>query len=103
MIDIFPALYYTRLVIKTGIVIMANYEKAQEAVIRALENMVGPEAELNDNVYLADLGIDSFDAIEMAMEIEEDLNLYIDDGDMCKCETIGDLITFIDKQLTVQQ
>ena len=81
---------------------MSNRDKAEEAVTRVLENMVPPEADLSEDVYLRDLGFDSFSVIELAMDLEDELDLFIEDSLACKCETVGDLINFITIELEKQ-
>jgi acyl carrier protein len=82
---------------------MSSYNDAEDAVIRALENMVAQGTELDRNALLYDLGLDSLDVIEMIMDIEDDLGIYIKDEDACKCETVGQLIDFIHRIIETQK
>ena len=42
-----------------------------------------------------DLGIDSLDTVDLLMELEDKLNISIELNE--KVETVGDLVTFIEK------
>lgn len=82
---------------------MSYHTKAEEAVTRALEDIVPVGTDISGECYLSDLGIDSFTVIELAMELEDQLNLYIDDSSACKCDSVKDLINFIAAELERQQ
>ena len=58
------------------------------------EGKIKPEASLAD-----DLGLDSLDAVELAMAIEEEFDLQIDDGQMKQLSTVGDALTFVEQRL----
>ena len=53
---------------------------------------VKPEAKL-----MADIGLDSLDLIELAMALEEELNIYIDDSRLPESDyTVQELLNVID-------
>ncbi|WP_026689934.1 acyl carrier protein [Alteribacter aurantiacus] len=57
------------------------------------ESEVKPEA-----TFKEDLGADSLDVVELVMELEDEFDLEISDEDAEKITTVGDVITYIDKQ-----
>jgi len=44
-----------------------------------------------------DLGIDSLDRFELLYALEEELDIYINEADIEKCETIEDVVNLISK------
>ena len=42
------------------------------------------------------LELDSLDCVEIVMEIEDDLNIKLEIGQILQCDTIGDLVCLID-------
>ena len=47
--------------------------------------------------FIADLGADSLDQVELIMELEDQFDLNIPDEDAEKIETIGDAIKYIEE------
>ena len=43
-----------------------------------------------------DLCVDSLDAVELCMELEEEFEISIDEEDIQKCKTVGDLVKLVD-------
>ncbi len=43
-----------------------------------------------------DLGLDSLDAVELSMSIEEDYGIEISDEDFSKFVTVGDIINYVE-------
>ncbi len=56
------------------------------------EEAIRPEAMLN-----ADLGLDSLDAVELAIAIEDEFDVKIADEDMKKLATVGDAAATIQR------
>lgn len=56
------------------------------------EEMVTPDTSL-----VEDLGMDSFDSVELPLQIEDELGVEIPEGDFEKCRTVGGLILLVDK------
>jgi acyl carrier protein len=78
-------------------------EVAVRAVVeRCIENIVHRSHEVTDDSYIKDLGLDSLDRIEMSMDIEDELNIFIIDDTLEDIETVGDLIDAIN-QLVIEQ
>jgi len=51
----------------------------------------------NDASFTNDLGADSLDTVELIMEFEKEFNLSIPDEEAEKIETVGDAVTYIEK------
>lgn len=69
----------------------------QEKVIEAVAELTGKEtSEINEETKFADLGIDSLDITELAMNLEEefDVELKVD----ASIATIGDLVKKIESE-----
>ena len=69
--------------------------KVKEIIINELgvdPEMVTPEASFVD-----DLGADSLDTVELVMAFEEEFTLDIPDEDAERMRTVGDAITYIEK------
>lgn len=56
------------------------------------QEKITPESRLNE-----DLAVDSLDAIELIMTLEEEFDVSIPDEEAQKFKTVGDIITFIGK------
>lgn len=69
-------------------------EKVREVLVEALnidaEDIV-PSAKLND-----DLGIDSLAAVELALELESEFDIKIEDEELAKLETVQDIVEIIE-------
>ena len=44
-----------------------------------------------------DLNIDSLDAVEIAMLLEDKLDIILDEGDLDEVSTVGDLVSVVEK------
>ena len=71
-------------------------EKVREILVESLNiegSEVVPTARLNE-----DLGIDSLLSIELALEIESELNIKIEDEELMKLQTVQDVIDIINSK-----
>lgn len=59
------------------------------------ESQVTPEAN-----FTSDLGADSLDTVELIMELEKEFNLSIPDDEAQKIATVGDAISYIERNGT---
>lgn len=58
------------------------------------------ETELNEDTRLDDdLGADSLDVVDLMMSLEDTFDVEIQDEDIEKIRTIGDLVTYIEDNL----
>lgn len=74
-----------------------TFEKIKEIIVENIgcdESEVTMEANLSD-----DLGMDSLDAVELNMGIEEELGVKIEDEDIAKLATVGDIVKYIEDKL----
>ena len=62
-------------------------------------NELGVEAEkvTPDASFVEDLGADSLDTVELVMAFEEEFGIEIPDEDAEKLQTVGDAISYIEK------
>lgn len=75
---------------------MAVLERIAKIVSERLgvdESEVKPEA-----TFKEDLGADSLDVVELVMELEDEFDLEISDEDAEKIATVGDVVTYIERQ-----
>ncbi|CDZ75486.1 hypothetical protein ING2D1G_1348 [Peptoniphilus sp. ING2-D1G] len=54
------------------------------------------ETIMMDSKLQEDLGLDSLDAVELSMSIEEDYGIEISDEDFSKFVTVGDIIDYVE-------
>ena len=67
---------------------------AQEAII--------DRARLTRAATLADLGISSLDLITMLFELEERYGVVVEEGDMPKMTTLGEMVDFLLSRLNAE-
>ena len=71
-------------------------EQIKKVLVDALnidEETITPEANLKD-----DLGIDSLAAAELALELEKEFDIRIEDDELAKLETVQDIINIIEEK-----
>jgi len=75
---------------------------AADRVTALCEQLSGREAN-GDSRLDGDLGLDSLDRIQLAMDIEDALGLHIPDEDVDREElgTVGGLIEYVERRLKV--
>lgn len=67
------------------------------AIIR--EYMDNTNLEVTEStILIADLGLSSFDLVQLASIVEDDLDVEIPDRMIKNFKTVGDVISFLDKQ-----
>ena len=73
---------------------MSDIEARVKKIIA--EQLGVPEADVaNEKAFVADLGADSLDTVELVMAFEEEFDLEIPDEDAEKITTVGDAISYI--------
>ncbi len=72
-----------------------TFEKVKEIMIDTL-NLDG--ADIKPEATLKDLGVDSIDAVELVMALEEAYDLKIADEEVAVLEKVSDIVEFIDKK-----
>lgn len=78
---------------------MANTKSTEEKLKDIIVDLTGcdetsltPEAK-----FVEDVGVDSLDAVEIMMGVEEEFHLNIPDEDMEKLNTLGALTRYVDE------
>lgn len=73
---------------------MEIYEKVKMVIV---ENLGVDEDELTEDTNLIeDLKIDSLDMVELAMELEDEFDMSIEDEEMEKLKTVKDIVEYIE-------
>jgi len=62
---------------------------------------INPADYSNDSRFIEDLACDSLDVIDLVMEIEREFNIAIPDDDVNKFDTVGNLIEYVKKRISV--
>jgi acyl carrier protein len=61
---------------------------------------VSSEQVKDESRFVEDLGADSLDIVELVMGLEEEFNISIPDEDSNKIVAVGDVVNYIEKQLS---
>ena len=62
------------------------------------EQLGVPEADVsNEKAFVADLGADSLDTVELVMALEDEFGIEIPDEEAEKIKTVGDAVRFIEE------
>ncbi len=77
--------------------------KKLEAIIAIISDFVDVDpAEVTvDSKLRSDLGLNSFDFVNIAVEVEREYNIKIPDTDISQLKTVGDLLALVDNMQTV--
>ena len=71
-----------------------------EKVKAILEEQFGDVGELTEDIRIHDdLGADSMDVVDLIMSIEEEFHMEVQDEDIEKITTVGDLVSFIEERM----
>ena len=76
---------------------MSVFEEVKEVLVEQLgvkPDEVKPEASL-----VNDLGVDSLDAVELTLALEEEFGIEIPDADAETMATINDVVKYIEKKI----
>ena len=73
-----------------------TFEKVKEIMIDTL-NL--DEADITLDATLKDLGVDSIDAMELVMALEEAYDVKIADEETAALEKVSDIVEFIDRKV----
>ena len=71
-----------------------NFEKVKEVIVNAV-NIDEDKITLNASLE-NDLGLDSLDAVELGMALEEEFDITIDEDKLASFKTVEDIVNFID-------
>jgi acyl carrier protein len=75
---------------------MAVEEKVKEIIVKLLG--VNPEEITPEAKFQEDLGADSLDAAQLAMEFEQEFNIDIPEEDANQLATVGQAIEYLTKR-----
>ena len=72
-------------------------DKKLEAIIAIISDFVDVDpAEVTvDSKLRSDLGLNSFDFVNIAVEVEREYNIKIPDTDISQLKTVGDLLALV--------
>lgn len=78
-------------------------DKKLEAIIAIISDFVDvdPTQVTKDSKLRADLGLNSFDFVNIAVEVEREYNIKIPDTDIAQLKTVGDLLDLVEITQTV--
>ena len=71
----------------------ADVQRRVSAIVE--EHLGASPGKVNHATSLVELGADSLDAVELVMELEEELDVNISEEVASECETIGDIVRAI--------
>ena len=73
-------------------------DKKLEAIIAIISDFVDVDpAEVTvDSKLRSDLGLNSFDFVNIAVEVEREYNIKIPDADIAQLKTVGDLLDLVE-------
>jgi acyl carrier protein len=74
-------------------------DEIEQKVIKIMcdQLMIPKEAVSREKSIVNDLGADSLDSAELAMEIEDTFDVFIADKDVEKIKTVDDVIKYVEK------
>lgn len=76
--------------------IMTRLESESDYAVAAKDIL--PSMSLRD-----DLGMDSMQAVSLTLDLEDSLSISLDDDDLIKLDTVGDLLEVIESKLSLKQ
>ncbi|MGN1259088.1 MAG: acyl carrier protein [Christensenellales bacterium] len=74
-----------------------SFEKVKKIIAKNLsvdESKVTMESD-----FVADLGADSIDLVEIYMDLEDEYKMSIPDNELPNIKTVGDLVNFVDSKI----
>lgn len=74
---------------------MSNLEKLATIIADQLDI---EESVVAEDTTLEDLGADSLALVELVMSVEEEFDIQIEDEDMEKFKTVGDVLDYIESK-----
>lgn len=75
--------------------------ETEQKIFQIIASQIGSDASQikRDNFISQDLGMDSLDAVEVTMEIEDTFDISIPDDEADACKTVGDVVKLVEKYL----
>lgn len=83
---------------------MANREEILEKIIQIVGDQMGVDkSEITaETSFVDDLNADSLDTVELVMELEDEFDMSIPDEEAEKLKTVGDAVTYVERQLSAK-
>lgn len=83
---------------------MPTREEILEKVVQIVSDQMGVDkAEITpETSFVDDLNADSLDTVELVMELEDEFDMSIPDEEAEKIKTVGDAVSYVERQLTVK-
>jgi acyl carrier protein len=78
----------------------ATKEQIETRVIDALVEFGEERSDLSTSSKFADLDVDSLDLVELAQIVEDEYKIEVQDSDLDKVETIGDVVELVSSRLS---
>ena len=72
------------------------FEKVQTILAKQLR--LDPSKITMDSLIKKDLGADSLDILQLLMRIEDQYGIVIPDQELAQFNTVGDVVTYLEKQ-----
>lgn len=76
---------------------MSLFEEVKEVIVEQLG--VKPDEVKPETSLVNDLGVDSLDAVELTLALEEEFGIEIPDADAETMATINDTVKYIEKKI----
>ena len=79
-------------------------QSLQHKIIKTLAKVGIPESQINPKARLVqDLGFDSIELVSLAVDLERELRIEIDDREVAQLGTMGNLIEYLDKKVQTKK
>ena len=72
-------------------------------ILKSSDSGIPPNAVRDEMTLRDELGLASIDSLELALDLEEDLGVVLEDEELFKLRTVGDLMTTIAEKLSARQ
>lgn len=84
---------------------VATREEILAKVVQIVSDQMGVDkAEITaETSFVDDLNADSLDTVELVMELEDEFDMSIPDEEAEKIKTVGDAVTYVEKQLAAKK
>ncbi|MEO8223537.1 MAG: acyl carrier protein [Gammaproteobacteria bacterium] len=71
-------------------------------VLKSSDSGIAPDAVRDDMTLRDDIGLASIDSLELALDLEEDLGVVLEDQELFTLRTVGDLMNTIAAKLAAR-